>query len=143
MRITGISKSHFRTAVCMILPLAAFGLPGCGAKQAPYPAATLSGQVSLDGEPVEQGNISFMPAPGQKGQPAAADIVDGHYNAQWVPLGKVRVRIIINKETGRMITGSSEPVPEIKNVAPIDYQRGVPLEVTGDNDQQDFEMKSS
>jgi hypothetical protein len=57
------------------------------------------GQVTLNGNPVRDGAISFVPADG-KGPTAGAKIVAGLYTAE-VPIGSKRVEIISPKVIGQ------------------------------------------
>ncbi len=118
-------------------------LSGCGPGKPTYPSARLEGSVTLDGKPIAQGNLQFMPQDvSQAAPPTAAAIVDGHYVAEAVPRGKLRVLLSATKETGKMVTEYSTPRPEVINLIPDKYRPGIPIEVTGDNSKQDFALKS-
>src|ERR1700759_1339838 len=73
-------------------------LAGCGGTSGPqmYP---ISGEVTLDGVPLKEGAISFVPADG-KGLAAGGKIVDGKYTAKSVP-GAKRVEIRAPKVVGQ------------------------------------------
>ena len=98
--------------------------------------------MTLDGKPIAEGTISFLPQGSGQASPASAEIADGRYEARAVPLGKVLVQITATQQTGRMITGSGEPVPEILSIIPRKYAEGISIEVTGDNATQDFPLTS-
>lgn len=54
--------------------------------------AHLSGNVTLDGEPIPAkslASVTFQPAPRQQGGPVTVEIVDSHYDCGTVPKGKV------------------------------------------------------
>jgi len=130
----------------LLAGLAAVGLglvflAGCG-KESDGRSARLKGRVTLDGKPIAQGTINFLPEKSGQTPPASAQIADGYYEARGVPLGKVRVQITATRETGRMIPGSSQPVPEVLSIIPPKYAQGISIEVTGDNPQQDFPLTS-
>jgi hypothetical protein len=78
---------------CGLLPLAL--LAGCGPEN-PLGRKALSGNVTLDGGPLEQGNIEFHPiSPG--GVQSGGQIIDGSYSIpedEGVTPGKYRVAII-------------------------------------------------
>jgi hypothetical protein len=57
------------------------------------------GKVTLDGEPIEEGTISFYPV-GGKGQTTGGDIKNGAYSVE-VAVGKVQVRISKAKIVGQ------------------------------------------
>ena len=116
-------------------------LTGCR-KESDGRSTRLKGRVTLDGKPIAEGTLNFLPEKAGQTPPASAQIADGYYDARAVPLGKVRVQIIATRETGRMIPGSSQPVPEVLSIIPPKYAQGISIEVTGDNPQQDFPLTS-
>jgi hypothetical protein len=62
------------------------------------------GEVSLDGEPVDGGNILFLPE--GEGKKGAADIVAGKYaipSQQGLQPGKYRIEIRWDKPTGKQL----------------------------------------
>lgn len=62
-------------------------VPGCGST-----GATVSGTVTFEGEPVNDGSISFLPADG-KGPADGARIRDGRYNLDILVPGPKLVKI--------------------------------------------------
>ena len=68
-------------AAATILAAAACVLPGCGSA-----AATVSGEVTYEGQPVGDGYISFTPADG-RGKDAGAPIANGRYIVANLPPG--------------------------------------------------------
>ncbi len=129
-----------------VLVLAA--LAGCGGSGRP----TIHGQVTFDGEPVEEGTISFEPADGI-GPTTGGSIAGGKYQlsgeAAPVP-GKKRVRISAGRRTGRSIP-AGEPFPpdvmveEIERYIPNVYNTRSTLncEVNAKGPNQfDFDLKS-
>lgn len=115
---------------------------GCGPPDSPYPSAKVSGAITLDGAPLESGNIMFIPEGSGQSRPTAVDFADGTYTLKDAPFGKVRVRIVSTKETGKMIPGSSQPEPEIIDVVPAKYRQGIEIDIAGNNDQLDFQLTS-
>jgi hypothetical protein len=71
-------------------------IAGCSNNQ----ASDVTGTVTVDGEPVEKGSISFIPADG-KSNTAGGDIVNGKYVATNVPVGSMKVQIRVPKVTGK------------------------------------------
>ena len=61
--------------------------------------ATVSGEVTLDNQPLAAGNIQFRPLSGDA-PTAGAEIKDGKFEAQ-VPVTKMRVEITANKVVGQ------------------------------------------
>jgi hypothetical protein len=83
-----------RFSVCGFVLLAC--LVGCGQRDG---RIAISGTVSYDGQPVNKGIVTFVPADG-KGPTAAATIVDGKYSVKVAP-GKKVVKIEGFKVTGQ------------------------------------------
>src|SRR2546421_11653224 len=78
-------------AVTSLLAVTAL-LSGCGS-----PPATVSGEVSYEGQPVDKGYISFTPSDGQ-GKDAGAPIANGRYKVADLPAGRKLVNIIAIKK---------------------------------------------
>jgi hypothetical protein len=114
---------------------------GCGAGHNGHPTARLEGQVTVDGQPIHNGRIQFFPIRGG-GQPCDSEINDGHYLAELVPNGKVRVVFTSVKETGKMIHEPGHTFPELVSIIPEQYQSGIEIDVDGDNPKQDFKLVS-
>lgn len=112
---------------------------GCG--QVRFPTARLEGAVSVDGEPVEQGSVTFTDPQGGKGS-VVAQIGAGRYLAEAVPQGRLLVHFNATKETGRTIRHFDRPYPERVNVIPDKYRVGIEIEVGDDNPGQDFPLTS-
>jgi hypothetical protein len=125
-----------------VLLLTALGLAGCGARAPSYPTVKLEGTVRIGGQPVAEGFIMFISGGAHdQAPPTRAPIVQGRYCADQVPLGQVRVLFSACRATGRMIKEYSEPRPELENLVPEKYRDGIPLDIRGDNPQQDFDLK--
>ena len=72
----------------LLVCLAIISAPGCAGGDG---AAEVIGEVSLDGKPIEDGVIHFMPVDG-KSRTASTFIRGGHFETR-VPLGKHRVEV--------------------------------------------------
>ncbi|QDT32444.1 carboxypeptidase-like regulatory domain-containing protein [Thalassoglobus polymorphus] len=84
-------------AVCFLVSIL---LVGCGSKN-PLNRQSVSGTVTLNGQPVKAGSIEFHPQ-GTKGTMSGAVIADGKYSiatAQGLPPGTYTVRIFSADET--------------------------------------------
>jgi hypothetical protein len=86
--------------------------------------SSVQGEVKLDGQPVDGGRITFIPA-GAGVVPAQAPITGGKYQlttGEGPSLGKCKVEIVWSKTTGRKINdprlGAAE---ELKQVIPAKY----------------------
>ncbi len=85
--------------VPLVLPLGGCGREYDGPKR--YP---LSGKVSYDGEPVDVGTISFLPAGGADLHISGGEIVNGAYSVpeeRGANAGNYRVEIRWSKKTGQ------------------------------------------
>ena len=77
---------------------------GCGNK-GPRRAA-VTGQVTLDGRPIDEGVIQFLPVEGTVGPETGGVIENGRYDIpqdRGVVVGKCRVELRASKKTGRKI----------------------------------------
>ncbi len=107
---------------------------GCGSSGPPRVA--VSGTVTLDGRPIEQGAISFVPTADSKQPSAGAEIAAGEYSipaASGPSAGKYKVEIRWSKPTGKQIElGSPAPpgtlVDEVKEAVPAKYNSKTTLE---------------
>ena len=71
-----------RATFLLVLGATAALLTGCGPSK-----ATVSGEVKMDGQPLDSGVISFAPAAGG-GASATADVKNGKYSVQTTPGAK-------------------------------------------------------
>src|SRR5262245_1136654 len=87
----------WRTGLVFVLGMGAAGLlTGCSSGPA---SATVSGEVKVNGTPVEKGVISFSPAEGS-GTSVTGDIKNGRYEVQ-TTAGKKVVQISAPVVTGK------------------------------------------
>jgi len=68
----------------LVAVAAVVAVAGCGG--ASGPVATVSGNVTYNGQPVREGTITFTPKSG-KGVVSGGSIVDGKYSVRGVPQG--------------------------------------------------------
>ncbi|HCO25588.1 MAG: hypothetical protein CME31_22015 [Gimesia sp.] len=137
-----------KLASCLLLLVGFFvSLVGCGgASDAPvtYP---VSGNVTLDGEPLTEGDIIFRDASG-KAASAAGKIENGAYSLT-ATAGKKSVVITATKEIpGKTVVGGAPdepPVPAVEQYLPAEYNEKTTLEAdvsdSGSNEFS-FELKS-
>ena len=78
----------------------------------------VSGTVSYDGKPLEDGLINFLPADG-KGQTASGSIKDGKYSVSKVSVGALKVQIRGSKVTGKKKMYDTPDSPEVPIVAEL------------------------
>jgi hypothetical protein len=94
--------ADIRRSGAVLLCLVA-ALVGCGRRGN---HAAISGQVTLDGQPLEQGSILFVPIEGTQGVPTGAEIKAGQYrlsSTNGPPVGRNRVEITAVRPTGKMV----------------------------------------
>jgi hypothetical protein len=114
---------------------------GCGGKVTTA-TASIRGIVKVDGAVVDAGTIQFVPSSPTVGAGVSAEIQQGAYSANNVPLGAVKVVIVALKDTGKMDTSYSVPTPIRKNVTPEKYRGGIPGDIKGDDSNMNFDLKS-
>src|SRR5947207_8876109 len=88
------------SAICLVIATCF----GCG-KNGPRRAA-VSGHVTLDGQPIDEGVIQFLPVEGTVGPETGGVITNGQYDIpheRGAVVGKSRVELRASKKTGRKI----------------------------------------
>lgn len=92
---------------------------GCGVRE-----ASVSGEVTLNGEPLKEGIIRFIPVDGNT-PTADAQIKDGKFNAGNVPVGEKRIEISAPKASPNKIKMIDAPgakeVEEVSELLPERY----------------------
>jgi hypothetical protein len=106
---------------------------------------TVTGEVTLDGQPLKTGLIRFVPADG-KTPTADATISDGKFTAV-VPLGEKKVEISAPKVVGKLKmydTPDSPVVEQTAEMIPQQYNVRSTLTLTVQKGSQEkkFELKS-
>jgi hypothetical protein len=108
---------------------------GCGGEKRPQRFA-LDGTVTLDGKPLTDGNIRFLPAAGTDRAMVGAQIGEGRFvipAEKGVVPGTYRVEIGASRKTGRKVPGlSPQPMDEFEQFLPERYnvQSTLTAEVT-------------
>ena len=107
--------------------------PGCKSGTT-VERASVSGTVTFDGQPVESGTITFVPAAGVVGAPAELRIQNGKYSttdAQGVVVGNNDVRILATKKTGKQFKNpNNEMEDEVVQFIPEKYNEKTELQET-------------
>src|SRR5262245_50489194 len=88
-----MNRSIFLRTSFTVLILCLASVLGCGGN-----GSTVSGTVTFNGEPIENGHINFYPADG-KGAPVGGEIKNGKYTAKNVTPGKNKVEVISYAKT--------------------------------------------
>jgi len=108
--------------------------------------STVSGKVTFDGEPVEKGTISFLPADGH-GSTAADLIAAGQFSVRVGP-GKYKVQINGFRKVGQRPASPGDPsspmVDELEQIVPERYNTKTELncDVNAGRQQADFTLAS-
>jgi hypothetical protein len=100
------SKSRNGTSLLIL----AAALAGCGGEDNPWPRAAVSGQVTLDGQPLASGTITFFPSGATKGPAAGGEIIDGKFSIpahEGPVVGTNRIEVRSVQKTGRMVESPS------------------------------------
>jgi hypothetical protein len=137
---TGNSRRAALVAAALCILVAT---TGCNGGRKPG-TARLEGSVTIDGQPPPAGaigSISFRPA--GKGQPTSAQIVDGNYKCDDVPVGDVVVFVQLVLPTGKMVSEGGRSYPELRDLVSSKHANGINLKVTDDNSSQDFELEGN
>lgn len=119
-----MSMTRVWRMVCLFTATAA--IVGCGGDG--IERVGVSGTVSYQGQPVQDGLISFEPQ--GPGTPAGATIKGGKYDATGngaVPVGKYRVRISSTVEDTKNWVKDAMPVAPRKELLPAKYNRDTEL----------------
>jgi hypothetical protein len=130
-----------------VLCAVAWACLGCGGGKVP-----VEGAVTLDGQAVEEGTISFEPADG-RGPSTGGPIRAGRYRLAGeagATAGEKVVRIIALRKTGRMVpVGTPAPtgalMEEVVQCVPARYNTRSELKVSvtpGRTNTHDFDLKS-
>lgn len=134
-----MNKKHLYTLTSCIALLASMSfLAGCGPSDG---MITITGSVTMDGEPVQDGSISLMPING--GSMGGGLIENGYYSAKSSP-GEMAVQIHAHK----MVKKKNPTREEIErglsedsvSIIPNEYNRQSKLRITVAPDQRNFEF---
>jgi len=133
-------------AGCLLVLLAS----GCGGRAGPERAA-VGGRVTADGQPVQNGSISFVPTGDTTGPSSGGKITGGSYNIarQHGPVvGRHRVEIRAMRKTGRKVE-AGQPAPpgtlidETEQFIPPKYntQSELTAEIQPGSNDLDFDLQ--
>lgn len=129
---TGLLWTSFLLSVCFLLP-------GCDHGPA---KGTVKGSVTLDGQAVDGGVITFVPADGNS-QPEAVPITAGEYTVT-MPVGDKRVEIYWAPSSGKAADTASQSQEQIVQKIPTKYNSQSTLKhtVVKGEARQDFPLTS-
>ncbi|MDD3585668.1 MAG: hypothetical protein PHQ75_00680 [Thermoguttaceae bacterium] len=138
-----------RLFVRIILMASVLVFCGCGPK-VEQNRQKIEGSVSVNGVPLAQGDIEFMPLAGFVDKTfSGAPIKDGRYlivPKKGLAPGEYLVRITGQEETGKMEDQNGMgPTPQMRDIVPPKYNRDSTLKVTVEGkkaNQFDFDLKT-
>jgi len=134
----------YRTTLVLLgLASICLGLPGCSRNK----PLQVSGQVTWEGQPLEQGIITFRPAD-LKGPTAEATIAKGSYKVEVTP-GEKKVSIqgfkVVGKRRASPLDPSSPEVDQKQQILPAKYSDKEKTELTrtveAGTTKLDFDLK--
>lgn len=134
-----MSNAQFGPAAFAVLGL--LFASGCGGGET---KTKVSGTVTLDGVPIENGSISFYPT-GATGQNASSGIEKGKYQLD-SSLGEMKVQISATKVVGKFKaydTPDSPMLDKVVEIIPPEFNSASKLTVTlkaGQNDNVNFDL---
>jgi hypothetical protein len=121
------------------------GLPGCGSDKPPLLRASVAGEVTLNGQPVSNVLVAFVPQGNVKGPRSSALVMNGKYSLdeKLGPLvGVMRVEITTALEEDEPRDGKVKPfTPErIPAQYNVNSQLSAPIKADGPN-KFDFHLQ--
>ncbi|QDT40585.1 hypothetical protein Pan241w_06420 [Gimesia alba] len=142
-----LRSTHFALVFCTLT------LCGCfGGSAEQIERATVSGTVTLDGKPLPEGSIQFIPDVDASGKPlrgkaVQAQITEGAYRleaGQGPTVGMNQVLINASKKTGKFQESDGQKTEILKQYLPAKYNTNSTLKYdikTGEN-TADFALES-
>ena len=139
-------------SLLLILPLLIAA--GCGGGTDGPERFPVTGKVTINGEPLDDGSIQFIPEAGTDGPSSGAPITNGAYTipAEKGPVaGQYLVQIRGTKKTGKQIeAGPPNPpgtmVDEVVQAVPAEYNSNSTLKATikeGPNEDVNFQLENA
>ena len=137
-----MKRQQFGTGAVLAAVTAIFQ---AGCDQGP-PVGTITGAVTFDGQPVKDGHVLFTPADGM-GQTGGAAIHEGKFQAEKVPVGKMKVELHGNKVVGKRKSYDTPESPwedDVAELLPTKYnsKSDLTLEVKKGNQDVKYDLKS-
>ena len=123
--------------------VAVLGLTGCS--QGPA-KSHITGEVTLDGDTVDEGSISFVPSDGQS--PTAGGLIENGTYSVDVPPGPKKVMITSPEVIGQKKAYESDPnspmIDIVRERIPTKYnaQTELTYDVPSRSEEKNFELKS-
>src|SRR6476660_2127972 len=135
-----------RYHVMMIaLALAATATLGCDKPKPNRGTVQVQGTVTIGGNPIPpdaQASIYFGPTDASQASSSSASIIDGKFNAEGVPKGKVLVTFTIMQPTGeqKAFAPGARKQMDMRSLVPTAKANGVERQVSDNNAILDFDL---
>ena len=135
---------RFRNGIVVLTLLGLAICTGCGETQ----RQAIEGTVTVDGEPLADGNITFMPEVGTEGPTAGAPVKNGKFvidSRKGTFAGRFRVEVTAVRPTGKttMDSESGQTIDEVEQYLPDRYNRQSELVAdvkAGEENALDFDL---
>ncbi len=154
----GVPESMKLFVHCLCLIVLGLHLVGCGTAEGLSGSVPVTGTVTIDGSPLEEGTVGFAPKNPAVGQPATGQIKDGKFSMQTtvsspgVIAGDYQVRIIsVDLGTAQALPpgvppNPNAPPPEVLSLIPKKYgdiaTSGLEVSVKPGMEPLNFELDS-
>ena len=143
-RVTSLKRWAIKTEAAILLIAATLPVLGCGGSS--NPTAHLSGKVTIRGKAIPsdaQASLQFYTQ--IDGEELKVDVpintADGTYDSPKTPQGDIRVFFIITREgPAKMSSRTGQEYHDTINLVPPKYSTGLPLTVSEDNPNQNFDL---
>ncbi len=116
---------------------------GCGGSGSGL--AHVQGEVTINGQPIPAdaiGSVTFQTTKGGQGKTVSSPIKGGKYDLPETPLGTLRVLISVQQPNGKTIdNGRGVPAQEYENIISDEHSSGIEVQIDGDKDDQNFDLK--
>jgi hypothetical protein len=122
------------SSVLNLIAILATGILGCGGNS----TGTVTGTVTFEGQPIEQGQITFSPA-GTEGSTAGDKIANGKYTVKDLKPAKYHVVVEATKEP--KFTSPGDPANNRTKTAEEIRAQYDPLPLDTKGKEQDLEVK--
>ena len=137
--------ASLRATLASLACVVSFTCAGCG-PSSDVDKVVVTGRVTLDGQPIPNGEIRFIPDAGTNGPISGGPIKDGVYKAAGrggVPIGEHVVEIRAYRASGGPQAAANEGGPA-EQYLPANYNDQTTLRATIDpsTETQDFELTS-
>lgn len=123
---SALEKVRLNSVLFGFMLIFAILITGCGGR---ITRCEIEGSVTVDGQPIKDGSITFQPLAGTSGPVVGASIADGQYKIEKVKgpvVGEYQIELTGRGPTGRKITtevaGDKIETEEMKDIIPLKHR---------------------